>query len=288
MPRTLPRTPSRTSSSVDGVFHLTFVRPISDGELRAEGTVIEATPAIVFAEAVARDADGRDVGRGSGVFARQQDQTGPELGYADEFVEVHLPHRAALNLAARRHRDRSRGDDVDVADDETCFFATLCAPRSSALRRVRCRRDARTPPSRTAAASRLGILDAECRDAAAAHAIDFRGRPFDLRGMMVLAGEDDQLLAAAGDEELSVSRNPRSPVPKARTRAGGRRDRNSRRRATVRRCDLAHRSLRQRARRAHRESSPHPLGRTSARDELQRIVVIARRGPSPLARARRG
>lgn len=62
-------------------FHLTFIRPISGGELHAHGNVVQATRTMIFAESIARDSEGRDVGRGSGVFAVSKIRLGPELGY---------------------------------------------------------------------------------------------------------------------------------------------------------------------------------------------------------------
>jgi uncharacterized protein (TIGR00369 family) len=62
-------------------FHLTFIRPISDGELHAHGTIVQATKSLIFAESIARDSQGRDIGRGSGVFAPGKVRFAPELGY---------------------------------------------------------------------------------------------------------------------------------------------------------------------------------------------------------------
>ncbi|HUR81948.1 MAG TPA: PaaI family thioesterase [Thermoanaerobaculia bacterium] len=63
-------------------FQVMFIRPISSGELRAQGTVVEATRTMVFAESVARDSAGREVGRGSGVFAVSRIRLGPDIGYS--------------------------------------------------------------------------------------------------------------------------------------------------------------------------------------------------------------
>jgi uncharacterized protein (TIGR00369 family) len=62
-------------------FHLTFIRPISSGELHAYGSVVQAAKNLIFAESVARDSEGRDIGRGSGVFAPSKIRLEPSLGY---------------------------------------------------------------------------------------------------------------------------------------------------------------------------------------------------------------
>lgn len=62
-------------------FHLTFLRPIASGELHAHGTVVQSTKNVIFAEAVARDSEGREIGRGSGVFVPSKLRLTPDLGY---------------------------------------------------------------------------------------------------------------------------------------------------------------------------------------------------------------
>lgn len=76
------------NSLVEGVlvltatFHVSFLRPISRGELRAQGTVMHAADRLLFAESVVSDSEGRAIGRGTGTFARSRIALTPELGYA--------------------------------------------------------------------------------------------------------------------------------------------------------------------------------------------------------------
>ena len=66
------------SSLVEDVFVLTtsfttyLTRPISDGHLRSVGCVVNQNRSQIIAEAVVYDAEGREVGRGSGVFVRSK------------------------------------------------------------------------------------------------------------------------------------------------------------------------------------------------------------------------
>jgi len=66
---------------VTASFHLTFVRPISSGALHAHGTVVQATKSLIFAESIARDSEGRDIGHGSGVFAPSRIRLDGDVGY---------------------------------------------------------------------------------------------------------------------------------------------------------------------------------------------------------------
>lgn len=75
------------NSLVDDVFVLTtdynvyFTRPVSDGHIRAEGTVVNENPNQLVAEAVAYDDEGNQVARGSGTFARSSTELNAEMGY---------------------------------------------------------------------------------------------------------------------------------------------------------------------------------------------------------------
>jgi len=75
------------NSLVDDVFVLTaslnvnFFRPVTGGELISRGRVVRAGRRILFAEAVLSDGDGREVARGSGVFARSEAALDSRLGY---------------------------------------------------------------------------------------------------------------------------------------------------------------------------------------------------------------
>jgi len=63
-------------------FSIQLLRPISQGELRAVGRVVRAGGQLFFAESTLTDADGVELGRGNGVFARSHVPLGPEIGYA--------------------------------------------------------------------------------------------------------------------------------------------------------------------------------------------------------------
>ena len=64
------------ASTVDDVFVLTtsftsyLTRPVSEGELRSLGRIVNRNRTQIVAEAVAFDHAGREVGRGSGIFVR--------------------------------------------------------------------------------------------------------------------------------------------------------------------------------------------------------------------------
>ena len=64
------------SSAVDDVFVFTtsftsyLTRPVSEGELRSLGRIVNRNRTQIVAEAVAFDHAGREVGRGSGIFVR--------------------------------------------------------------------------------------------------------------------------------------------------------------------------------------------------------------------------
>ena len=51
-------------------FNTYLTRPISSGSLRAVGRVVNRTKSQFVAEAIAYDSEGREVGRGSGIFVR--------------------------------------------------------------------------------------------------------------------------------------------------------------------------------------------------------------------------
>jgi uncharacterized protein (TIGR00369 family) len=66
------------SSLVEDVFVLTtsfttyLTRPVSQGHLRSVGRVVNQNHSQIIAEAIAYDAEDREVGRGSGVFVRSK------------------------------------------------------------------------------------------------------------------------------------------------------------------------------------------------------------------------
>jgi len=63
-------------------FNVYFTRPVSEGELRAAGTVVHRSRNVIVAESVVLDARGRPVGRGSGAFMRSQIALNRDIGYA--------------------------------------------------------------------------------------------------------------------------------------------------------------------------------------------------------------
>jgi uncharacterized protein (TIGR00369 family) len=62
-------------------FTIYFTRPVSEGELRARGTVVHRSRNLIVAEAVAHDSRDKVVARGSGTFMRSQVLLTPEIGY---------------------------------------------------------------------------------------------------------------------------------------------------------------------------------------------------------------
>jgi len=75
------------ASLFDDVFPLTvtfnvyLLRPISEGELRAVGEVVHQSKRLYIAEARLLDAQGREIGRGSGTFMKSQIPLTSEIGY---------------------------------------------------------------------------------------------------------------------------------------------------------------------------------------------------------------
>lgn len=58
-----------------------LTRPISSGTLRAVGRVVNRNNTQFIAEAVATDSEGREVGRGSGIFVRSKWKLREAAGY---------------------------------------------------------------------------------------------------------------------------------------------------------------------------------------------------------------
>jgi len=61
-----------------------LTRPLSSGTLRAVGQIVNRNRSQFIAEAVAYDAEGREVGRGSGVFVRGKVPLSEAEGYATD------------------------------------------------------------------------------------------------------------------------------------------------------------------------------------------------------------
>lgn len=62
-------------------FHVTFLRPASDGELTATGRLVHRSRNLAVAEASVQDARGRLVATGSGTFQRTAQPLDARLGY---------------------------------------------------------------------------------------------------------------------------------------------------------------------------------------------------------------
>ncbi|MCP4747491.1 MAG: PaaI family thioesterase [Desulfobacteraceae bacterium] len=75
------------SSLVQDVFILTsqfnihFFRPVSNGEITANGTVVAKTSNQITAEAVAYNTQGREIARGSGIFVPGKIKLSEDIGY---------------------------------------------------------------------------------------------------------------------------------------------------------------------------------------------------------------
>jgi uncharacterized protein (TIGR00369 family) len=63
-------------------FHVSLLRPIGVGTMRAAGRVVRASSTISVAEAVLYDPDGKEAARGVGDFARSRMPLDPKFGYA--------------------------------------------------------------------------------------------------------------------------------------------------------------------------------------------------------------
>jgi uncharacterized protein (TIGR00369 family) len=59
-----------------------LTRPVSSGKLRSVGRVVNHTKSQFIAEAIVYDSEGREVGRGSGVFVRSRIPLAQAPGYA--------------------------------------------------------------------------------------------------------------------------------------------------------------------------------------------------------------
>lgn len=62
-------------------FQLYFLRPVSEGQLLARGTVVSRSKRLYIADGVLFDSRGKEVARGSGTFMPSSIKLGPELGY---------------------------------------------------------------------------------------------------------------------------------------------------------------------------------------------------------------
>jgi uncharacterized protein (TIGR00369 family) len=62
-------------------FNVYFTRPISEGELRATGTVVHRSINLIVADSVVLDSKGRQIARGSGTFMRSRIELSGLVGY---------------------------------------------------------------------------------------------------------------------------------------------------------------------------------------------------------------
>jgi uncharacterized protein (TIGR00369 family) len=62
-------------------FHIQLTRPVSEGELRAVGTVVNDHPEQLIADGVLYDGEGTQIARGTGTFARSDVELEAEMGY---------------------------------------------------------------------------------------------------------------------------------------------------------------------------------------------------------------
>jgi uncharacterized protein (TIGR00369 family) len=75
------------SSKVTDVFVLTtsfqlhFLRPVSQGQMIAEGRVVHSSRRLLVCDAELMDSESRTLARGTGTFMRSQSALGPKLGY---------------------------------------------------------------------------------------------------------------------------------------------------------------------------------------------------------------
>ena len=75
------------NSLVEDVFVLTvsynvyFTRPVSDGVMKANAKVVQASRRLIIAESVVVDSDEREIARGSGTFMRSMIKLTEEIGY---------------------------------------------------------------------------------------------------------------------------------------------------------------------------------------------------------------
>ena len=61
-----------------------LTRPISEGVLRVEGKIVNQNRSQFIAEAVAYNSDGKEVGRGNGIFVRGKFRLVDALGYSSK------------------------------------------------------------------------------------------------------------------------------------------------------------------------------------------------------------
>lgn len=58
-----------------------LIRPISEGKIRATGKVVSETKSQFIAESIAYNDQGKEIGRGNGIFVRGKSPLSEEVGY---------------------------------------------------------------------------------------------------------------------------------------------------------------------------------------------------------------
>lgn len=62
-------------------FNVYLTRPISEGEMKSVGKVVHFSKNLIIAESVLTDAEGREIARGNGSFAKSKLRLSDEIGY---------------------------------------------------------------------------------------------------------------------------------------------------------------------------------------------------------------
>lgn len=76
------------NSLVHDVFVLTvtfntfLTRPVTEGEMQATGRVVHQSKSLIIADAEVRDAEGRQLARGTGTFMRSKIPLSADIGYS--------------------------------------------------------------------------------------------------------------------------------------------------------------------------------------------------------------
>ena len=65
-------------------FTIYLTRPVSGGRMKSVGKVVDKTKKQIIAEAIVYDGEEREIGRGSGIFARGKVPLVDTMGYGDE------------------------------------------------------------------------------------------------------------------------------------------------------------------------------------------------------------
>jgi uncharacterized protein (TIGR00369 family) len=65
-------------------FNVYLTRPVSEGELRASGSVVHRSTNLIVAESFLLDSKGLPIARGSGTFMRSRISLTPQIGYAED------------------------------------------------------------------------------------------------------------------------------------------------------------------------------------------------------------